>query len=157
MSTDRQEDSIDRQRSQVAPYAARRGYAIIREYTDEGIAGDEERKRKAFMQMLADAGRKQFSVILCDDKDRFGRFDTITCGYYVKPLRGASVALETVAQGLRRLKTRCYAEDYLTRAPARTREGSAGPPAQTPDPGGAGLPPSRHRPHGLPGSAPATA
>jgi site-specific DNA recombinase len=99
MSTDRQEDSVDRQRSQVIPYAARRGYAIVREYIDHGIAGDEERRRKAFLQMLADAPRKDFAVILCDDKDRFGRFDSITYGYYVKPLRDAGVSLETVAQG----------------------------------------------------------
>ena len=38
-------------------------------------------------------------VILSDDKDRFGRFDSITQGYYVKPLRDAGVRLETVAQG----------------------------------------------------------
>jgi site-specific DNA recombinase len=100
MSTDRQEDSIDRQRSQVIPYAARHGYNIIREYVDEGIAGDEEEKRKAFMGMLADArGQRDFDGILCDDKDRFGRFDSITQGYYVKPLRDAGVWLESVAQG----------------------------------------------------------
>src|ERR1051326_3057791 len=49
MSTDRQEESIDRQKSQVEPYAARQGYLIVREYVDEGIAGDEEGKRKGFM------------------------------------------------------------------------------------------------------------
>src|SRR6516162_3904125 len=100
MSTDRQEDSIERQRSQVELYAARHGYAITREYIDEGIAGDEERKRKGFLRMLEDAAHlRDFSIILCDDKDRFGRFDSITQGYYVKPLRDAGVRLETVAQG----------------------------------------------------------
>jgi DNA invertase Pin-like site-specific DNA recombinase len=99
MSTDKQEDSIERQRSQVVPYAARNGYHLVRDYTDEGIAGDEEKKRKDFMRMLADAQRREFDVILCDDKDRFGRFDSITQGYYVKPLRDAGVRLETVAQG----------------------------------------------------------
>jgi DNA invertase Pin-like site-specific DNA recombinase len=100
MSTDKQEDSIDRQRSQVIPYAARHGYTIVREYVDEGIAGDEGKKRKAFMRMLADAeGHRDFDVILCDDKDRFGRFDTIDHGYYVKPLRDAGLRIETVAQG----------------------------------------------------------
>lgn len=99
MSTDRQEDSIDRQRSQVEPYAKKNGYRIIRDYLDEGIAGDEEHKRKAFMRMLQDATGKQFRVILCDDKDRFGRFDSISYGYYVKPLRDIGVELVTVAQG----------------------------------------------------------
>lgn len=99
MSTDRQEDSIDRQRSQVELYAARHGYRIIEDYADEGIAGDEEGKRKAFIRMLDDAAKKKFKVILCDDKDRFGRFDSISYGYYVKPLRDVGVRLETCAQG----------------------------------------------------------
>jgi DNA invertase Pin-like site-specific DNA recombinase len=100
MSRDHQEDSIDRQRSQVNPFAPREGYAVVREYVDEGIAGDEVEKRKGFLQMLKDAQRGAFKVILCDDKDRFGRFDSITYGYYVKPLRDAGVKLVTVAQGL---------------------------------------------------------
>jgi DNA invertase Pin-like site-specific DNA recombinase len=100
MSDDKQENSIDRQKSQVIPYATRKDYEIVRDYIDEGIAGDEEAKRKAFMRMLADAQQLQdFEVILCDDKDRFGRFDSITQGFYVKPLRDARVRLETVAQG----------------------------------------------------------
>jgi site-specific DNA recombinase len=99
MSTDRQEDSIGRQQSQVEPYAARCGYTIIREYKDEGIAGDEPAKRKGFVRMLEAAQRKEFDVILCDDKDRFGRFDSVDYGEVVAPLRRAGVRLETVAQG----------------------------------------------------------
>jgi DNA invertase Pin-like site-specific DNA recombinase len=99
MSDDRQENSIERQREQVTAYAARQGYEIVRWYTDEGIPGDEERKRKAFMAMLKDAQRREFDIILCDDRDRFGRFDSLTMGYYCKPLRDAGIRLETVAQG----------------------------------------------------------
>jgi site-specific DNA recombinase len=99
MSDDRQEDSIERQQKEVRPFAARNGYRIVREYTDEGIPGDEVKKRKAFRQLLADAQRGEWSVILCDDKDRFGRFDSIDQGFYVKPLRDAGLSLVTVAQG----------------------------------------------------------
>jgi DNA invertase Pin-like site-specific DNA recombinase len=99
MSDDKQENSIERQRSQVEPYAARSGYRIVAEYIDEGIPGDEVDRREDFKRLLADAQCKRFSVILCDDKDRFGRFDSIDYGYYVKPLRDAKVRLETVAQG----------------------------------------------------------
>jgi DNA invertase Pin-like site-specific DNA recombinase len=100
MSDDKQENSIERQRSQVEPYAAQHGYVIVREYVDEGIAGDEAEKRPGFMKLTRDAvGRQGFRVILCDDKDRFGRFDAIDFGYHVKPLRDAGVRLETVAQG----------------------------------------------------------
>src|SRR5262245_23072822 len=93
MSTLRQEDSIERQRSTVVPYAERNGYAIVQEYVDEGLSGSEEGKRKAFMQMLADAQRGKFQLILCDDQDRFARFDSITFGYYVKPLRDVGIIL----------------------------------------------------------------
>jgi site-specific DNA recombinase len=100
MSDDKQENSIERQRSTVEPYAARNGYVIVREYVDEGIAGDEAEKRPGFMRLTRDAvSLRDFRVILCDDKDRFGRFDGIDFGFYVKPLRDAGVRLETVAQG----------------------------------------------------------
>jgi DNA invertase Pin-like site-specific DNA recombinase len=101
MSDDKQENSIGRQKSQVEPYAARQGYTITREYLDEAISGSEERKRKEFLQMLQDLQKRGAPrVILCDDKDRFSRFDSIDYGYYVKPLRDAGVKLITVAQGV---------------------------------------------------------
>jgi site-specific DNA recombinase len=99
MSDDRQENSIERQKSQVEPYALRQGYDLVRTYEDLGIAGDEVARRKDFARMLKDAAAGQFDVILCDDKDRFGRFDSIDYGEVVAPLRRAGVRLETVAQG----------------------------------------------------------
>src|SRR5262249_32256585 len=99
MSTNDQENSIERQRSQVIPYADRQGYSIVGEYTDEGIPGDEVERRKDFKRLLADAEAGAFDCIVCDDRDRFGRFDSIDYGYYVKPLRDRGVWLESVAQG----------------------------------------------------------
>jgi DNA invertase Pin-like site-specific DNA recombinase len=88
MSDDRQEDSIDRQRSQVGPYAAKHGYEVVKEYMDEGISGNETTRRPGFQRLLADAQAGKFQAILCDDLDRFGRFDAIDFG-------------EVVAQGKR--------------------------------------------------------
>jgi site-specific DNA recombinase len=99
MSTLKQEDSIERQRSQVIPYARKHGYALAEDYVDEGIASDDVRRRKAFTRLLDDCARGKVHTILCDDKDRFGRFDAIDLGYYVKPLRDRGVKLVTVAQG----------------------------------------------------------
>jgi site-specific DNA recombinase len=99
MSDDRQENSIDRQRSQVGPYCQAHGYTIVREYVDPGIAGDEITKRKEFQRMLRDAQGGAFVGIVCDDKDRFGRFDSIDLGEIVAPLRRKGVWLESVAQG----------------------------------------------------------
>jgi DNA invertase Pin-like site-specific DNA recombinase len=99
MSDDHQEHSIERQQSQVRPYALAKGYKVVREYQDEGIPGDEVARRPQFRRLLADAVAGHIDVILCDDVDRFGRFDPIKYGAVVDPIREAGVRLETVAQG----------------------------------------------------------
>jgi DNA invertase Pin-like site-specific DNA recombinase len=99
MSTDRQEASIPRQKQSVEAYAETHGYQISREYVDEGISGDATERRAGFLRMREDAVVGDFRVILCWDKDRFGRFDSIEQGYWVKPLRDAGVRLVTVTQG----------------------------------------------------------
>ena len=99
MSTDLQETSIDRQRSQVQPYAQKQGYTLVGEYIDEGITGSEIVKRKAFQRMLRDAQSGAFDVILVDDADRFGRFDSIDLGEIVAPLRRKGIWLESVSKG----------------------------------------------------------
>jgi DNA invertase Pin-like site-specific DNA recombinase len=96
---ERQEASIDTQREAVVKLAAKEGYVIIREYCDPGISGDDTERRTAFLQMRQDAMRGDFSVILCWDQDRFGRFDVLDAGHWIKPLRDAGVTLVTVAQG----------------------------------------------------------
>src|SRR5262245_4906533 len=100
MSDDRQENSIERQRSQVEPYAAVSGYRVVSTYTDLGISGDEIAKRPQFRRMLDDARAGKFDVILVDQKSRFGRFDAITYGYVVHPLREAGIKLVSVADGV---------------------------------------------------------
>jgi DNA invertase Pin-like site-specific DNA recombinase len=101
MSTDQQEASVPRQREAVQAWSKVNGYRIIREYVDEGISGDATEKRKDFLRMREDAGTlRDFKAILCWDKDRFGRFDSIEQGYWVKPIRDAGVRLVTVAQGV---------------------------------------------------------
>jgi site-specific DNA recombinase len=101
MSTNRQEQSIPEQMEAVRRYAGKNGYRIIREYDgDAGISGDDTERRRDFQRMIRDAGEKQdFQVILCWDQDRFGRFDPLEAGYWIKPLRDAGVRLETIAQG----------------------------------------------------------
>jgi DNA invertase Pin-like site-specific DNA recombinase len=99
MSDDRQENSIERQHSQVEPYATAKGYVIVAEYVDEALAGSEIARRKAFQRMRRDAEAGKFQAILCDDKDRFGRFDSIDYGEIVAPLRRKGVWLDAVAQG----------------------------------------------------------
>jgi DNA invertase Pin-like site-specific DNA recombinase len=100
MSNEKQEMSIPAQRPAVEAYARKHGYLIVREYMDEGISGDETEKRLAFQRMQRDAQElADFQVILCWDQDRFGRFDPLEAGYWIKPFRDAGVRLETIGQG----------------------------------------------------------
>jgi DNA invertase Pin-like site-specific DNA recombinase len=101
-STDKQEKSIAEQVAAVTQYAEQRGYRILRWYKDEGISGDDDKRRVDFKRMLADAqSLGDFEAILCWDQARFGRFDNITAGYYIYPLRQAGVYLATVMEGIR--------------------------------------------------------
>ena len=53
-------------------YAAERGWTIIRTYTDAAISG-ASRFRPAFQNLLEDAGRRLFDIVLCEAVDRLGR------------------------------------------------------------------------------------
>ncbi len=55
VSTEKQGNSIARQRSQVLPYARQKGYEVVGEYADEGVAGDEFERRPGFRRLLEDA------------------------------------------------------------------------------------------------------
>jgi site-specific DNA recombinase len=99
MSDERQEHSIPAQRQELLKYAEKHGYKVLREYLDEAISGDDTGRRVGFLRMREDAQQGQFSVVLCWDQDRFGRFDPIEGGYWILPFRDAGVRLETIAQG----------------------------------------------------------
>jgi DNA invertase Pin-like site-specific DNA recombinase len=100
-STDRQEDSIDRQRDAVAAYARRRGYEPAGEpYVDEGIAGDVFDRRPAFQRLLKDAAAGKFDVIVMDEPSRLSRQDPIDLiELVVAPLRRSGVTLDTASKG----------------------------------------------------------
>jgi DNA invertase Pin-like site-specific DNA recombinase len=99
MSTRGQEHSPEQQREAIAAYAKQRGYKISREYADLGVSGDKAEKRPQFRQMIADGAAGKFGRILCYDRSRFGRFDSLEAGQWITPLRDAGVVLETVADG----------------------------------------------------------
>ena len=99
MSDERQEHSVPAQRQELLRYAEKHGYQVLREYLDEAISGDDTGRRVGFLRMREDAQQGEFTVVLCWDQDRFGRFDPIEGGYWILPFRNAGVRLETIAQG----------------------------------------------------------
>jgi DNA invertase Pin-like site-specific DNA recombinase len=60
------------QLAELREYAARRGWKIAGEYSDEGVSGSKE-SRPQLNRLMADAHRRTFEVVLCWKIDRFGR------------------------------------------------------------------------------------
>lgn len=100
MSTSRQEQSPDQQRAAIREHAKTNGYKIVAEYQDLGVSGTSVAKRHGFQKMHADALAGKFDRILCFDRSRFGRLDSLESGRWIAPLRDAGVDLETVADGI---------------------------------------------------------
>ncbi len=57
---------------ELREYAARRGWKITDEYTDQGISGAED-SRPALNRLMADAHQRKFDAVLVWKLDRFGR------------------------------------------------------------------------------------
>jgi DNA invertase Pin-like site-specific DNA recombinase len=100
MSDDRQENSIDRQLSQVLPYCERKQYVVVGRYIDQGIAGDVFEQRGDFQRLLADARARLFDVIVCDEPSRLSREEPL--GFIAKvahPLKQSGVTIDTATDG----------------------------------------------------------
>jgi DNA invertase Pin-like site-specific DNA recombinase len=67
-TTDQQ---VDNQRLEISRYVNARGWTA-KEYIDIGVSGAKDR-RPALDQMLADAKRRKFDVVVCWRLDRLGR------------------------------------------------------------------------------------
>ena len=75
VSTDKedQQNSLETQRTYFREHMERNGYEMVQIYADEGITGTKKRNRKAFLQMLEDAGEEKFDVLFVKDVARFAR------------------------------------------------------------------------------------
>jgi DNA invertase Pin-like site-specific DNA recombinase len=72
VSTDRQ--TIENQVRELRQIAERRGWQVIEQYSDAGISGAKGRDgRPGLDQMLKDAQRRRFDVIMAWAIDRLGR------------------------------------------------------------------------------------
>ena len=57
---------------ELRQFAKQRGYAIVQEYVDHGVSGTKVR-RPALDQLLKDANRRRFDVVLVWSSDRLAR------------------------------------------------------------------------------------
>jgi DNA invertase Pin-like site-specific DNA recombinase len=72
VSTDKQ--SIENQLQALRQIAERRGWEVVAQYDDAGISGSKGRKdRPGLDQMLNDAQRRRFDVVMAWAIDRLGR------------------------------------------------------------------------------------
>jgi DNA invertase Pin-like site-specific DNA recombinase len=85
MSSDRQKYSPENQKDAISAYAARRGFAIVRTYSDEGRSGLNIEGRAALQRLIDDvkSGNTDYRFILVYDVSRWGRFqDADESAYY---------------------------------------------------------------------------
>jgi DNA invertase Pin-like site-specific DNA recombinase len=72
VSTDKQ--TVENQRAALTAIAERRGWQIVTTYSDAGVSGAKGRKdRPGLDQMLKDAQRRSFDVVMAWAIDRLGR------------------------------------------------------------------------------------
>jgi DNA invertase Pin-like site-specific DNA recombinase len=101
MSRDIQDTSIEIQEPALYKLAADYGYEIIQSYKDLGCSGSREtEKRTDWLRLLADAPTARWKVILCYNRSRFSRLDSIEEGFAKQTLREAGKKLHTAQEGM---------------------------------------------------------
>ena len=92
VSTDKDEqiDSLNHQKEFFVQYAARNGHELFRVYADEGISGTSLKKRGEFMQLLKDAERGLFQMVVVKDISRFAR-NTVDALQSIRKLKAMGI------------------------------------------------------------------
>ena len=108
----------ENQLQELRRYAGARGWTAV-EYVDRGVSGAKDR-RPALDQLLADAKRRRFDVLVCWRLDRLGRIlkHLITL---LDELQVLGVAFVSLAEGHRRDDACRQAADAHPRSDRRVR------------------------------------
>ena len=102
VSTDReiQQSSLEEQlRSFQARIRRHPSWVLAGTYADEGLSGTGVRKRKAFLQMMADCEAGKIDYIVTKSISRFAR-NTVECLTYVRHLQSIGVQLYFEKEGI---------------------------------------------------------
>lgn len=66
-------NSLEAQKKFFQEYAESKSHTLVRLYADEGLSGTKKKNRKEFLQMLEDAEKGEFEVLLVKDISRLAR------------------------------------------------------------------------------------
>ena len=71
--TQKENETIEVQRTLGRAYAHKFQHTIVREYEDNGVSGTSLEQRNGMLALLADAEHKMFEAVWVTDLDRFDR------------------------------------------------------------------------------------
>nr|BDD44710.1 hypothetical protein 16 [bacterium] len=91
------EQNSETQLRELRDYCKDEGYNLCDEYIDNGVSGGTG-DRKEFLRLLADADRKRFDLVVIWSLDRLSREGISNTLGYIKRLRKANVALESLQE-----------------------------------------------------------
>ena len=121
------EESITAQLRLIRDYCLKKGYSIVKEYTDEAKTGRTD-KRPGFQRMLRDAQIKMFDVVIVHKVNRFARNRISAAINKTKLLRRWSpiriCRIAGTRQGARnfRIRPRRHGRILLSRSRRRSHE-----------------------------------
>ena len=92
VSTEKEDqlNSLEVQKDFFSEYTKRTGDTLVRLYADEGISGTKIKNRKEFLQMMSDAERGLFEVVVVKDISRFAR-NTVDLLQNVRKLKALGI------------------------------------------------------------------
>lgn len=95
-SDNQREESIDAQIRAITEYAEKNHYTIVQTYIDEALSAKTD-NRPQFMQMISDAKKQIFDIVICHKLDRFAR-NRYDSALYKKTLKDHNVKLVSVLE-----------------------------------------------------------
>lgn len=85
--------SLQTQKDFFTEYARKNGMNLVHVYSDEGISGTKTKNRTAFNQMMRDAERKIFEIVLIKDVSRLAR-NTVVLLESCRTLRALGIEVQ---------------------------------------------------------------
>jgi putative DNA-invertase from lambdoid prophage Rac len=93
------DQSCELQLRELRSYSQARGWTLTTEYIDHAVSGASVKKRFAFKELMADAAKRRFDVVVCSKLDRFGR-SVVDLATSLQTLDAHGVRFLAVSQGI---------------------------------------------------------